>query len=112
MLHFIQNVLKISYHKLNHFYIILGVHNENQLPSITFPPNLFEENDTTPQLAETPFRAEQLTEENDQSENRDIEISEHGTIFKKNYKSSKINNYISQYFLLFIDKGDYYVFFF
>lgn len=33
-----------------------------------------------PQLDETPFTAEQLTEENDQCESGDIEISESGTI--------------------------------
>lgn len=62
---------------------IQGVHSENKLPAITFPLHLFEKNDTTTQLDETPFTAQQLTKENDQSEFEDIEISERGTILNK-----------------------------
>lgn len=65
--------------------IISGVHTENKLPSISFSPNLFEKNDTTHQFDETPFLAEQLTEENDQCEFPDSLnlISKNGTIFKR-----------------------------
>lgn len=79
LIHFTrQFFFKFSY--CNFLYIISGVNNEKKIPLITYPPNVSKKNDTMPQLDETPFRAEQLTKENDQCESGHIEISESGTI--------------------------------
>lgn len=61
--------------------IISGVNTKKRPPLITLPQNLLEKIDTTPQLDEPPFTAEQLTKENDKSESGYNEISENGTIF-------------------------------